>query len=271
MRFVPRKLFFTGDLSRGRPNWRIRLRTLITLGVLVSAIYLLLGWTADRVADSISAETEVRLFRWIDLGNEPRDDPAFDRAQSIFQRMLAAPDLRPLPYHLVLFDMEGPNAFALPGGLVAVTPDLLAELDHEIGLAFVLAHELGHHQHRHALKRLGRTLLYRLAIAAVAGPGDMSLVQNGVWLASQRYSREQEHDADRFGMERVHQVFGTTQGALEFFEAIHAQFGESSPLGAMFQTHPLTSERLERLRLIAAELNPSAPLVDSAEPYHERF
>ena len=192
MKFVPRRLVYTRDNSKGKPILKDWVKGLLSLGVFFVFAYFALGWTADVVANNISEETEAKLFQWLDVGDALSHQAEFAHLQEIFNRLKDAPDLRPLPYRLVMLEMEGPNAFALPGGTIGVTPALLDEVKSEIGLAFVLAHELGHQQHRHALKRLGRTLIYRIAMGWISGAGDLSLLNYSLSLATLKHSRDQE-------------------------------------------------------------------------------
>lgn len=260
MKFIPKQLNQSRDNSRGKAKIKDWVKGLASIALILVLGYLLLGLIADGVASSISEETEVNLFQWIDVGEVPADNEQFVRAQLIFERLTKLEGLRPLPYRLALFDAPMPNAFALPGGLVCVTSELLNELDSDIGLAFVLAHELGHHQHRHVLKRLGRTLLQRIVVSWISGQGDMMLLNNGVALASLSYSRNQEYEADYFGLNLVHQAYGTTDGAYQFFEQMLRVHGHGSHLENMLQTHPLTEDRIERLEEIAGQLEPSSKL-----------
>ena len=257
MKFLPRPLVKTRDNSRGKPRLKDWVKGLASVAIFLGVAYMALGWIADGIASSISEESEAELFQWLDIGDQPTNNLAFNEAQRIFEELLEDPQLRPLPYHLVLLDLGDPNAFALPGGLVGVTPGLLEIIDSEIGMAFVLAHELGHQQHRHALKRLGRALIHRIAIGWISGSGDLSLLNHALSLATLKHSRDQERDADDFGLALIHRVHGTTEGAFEFFEHIHNQAGDGSKIGAMFQTHPLTEERLRDLHEAATHLRGS--------------
>lgn len=259
MKFVPRRLNKSADASRGRPRWKDWAKGLTSVALIGYAVYLLLGLAADSVADRISEETEVEWFQWIDLGDAPHSQPGFDRAQRVFNRLCLDPELRPLPYELVFLDSVTPNAFALPGGLVAVTEGLLEMVDSEIGLAFVLAHELGHHQSRHALKRLGRTLVSRAVVALASGAGDLSALDHGLMLAGLAHTRGQEREADHFGLDLVHRVYGTTAGAFEFFEEVHAISGDGNRFSALLHTHPLTEDRIEELHKHEAQLLETSP------------
>ncbi|MAW62189.1 MAG: hypothetical protein CMJ94_15340 [Planctomycetes bacterium] len=259
MKFVPRRLQRTADGSRGKARWQDWAKGLTSVALVVWLVYLLLGVAADSVAEQISEETEVRWFKWVDLGDQPLEDPRFARAQRVFDALCRDPDLRPLPYKLVHLADKRPNAFALPGGLVAVTDGLLEMVDTEIGMAFVLAHELGHHQSRHALKRLGRTLVTRAALAVVSGAGDLSMLDNGLTLAGLAHTRSQEREADVYALDLVHRTYGTTAGAFEFFERVHALQGDGSRLASMLHSHPLTEDRIADLHARAADLPVTAP------------
>ena len=145
--------------------------------------------------------------------------------------------------------MPDPNAFALPGGGVGVTRGLLEKVESETGMAMVLAHELGHHAGRHSLKRIGRTLVWNTLLNVVLGGVDLSALELGLWLSESGYGREQERNADQFGMKLVHKIYGHTQGALEFFELVQTESGQDdSEWLAFTSTHPLTTERISYLK-----------------------
>lgn len=97
----------------------------------------------------------------------------------------------------------GANAFALPGGTVIVTDELveLAENDEEI--IAVLAHELGHVEGRHVMRRLAQTS--SMLVVWTAFTGDVSVAGLSILapdrLLAQSYSRSFERDADRFAFD----------------------------------------------------------------------
>lgn len=254
MRFVPKRLVETGDISRAREPRSHLLRTAAWVVAGCLGAYLVVGILADVVAMSIGESAEAAFFAFsASVGQERPDAPGFQRAREVFERLQARPELRPLPYRLVLLDMAEPNAIALPGGLVGVTRGLLERLEGEVGLAAVLGHELGHHQARHVLKRMGRTILWRLALSLLGG-GSTEVVSAALALADSSYSRDQEREADEIGLRLVHEVYGTTAGALEFFEKMEREQGEAAAWTALVRSHPPTRERIEALRRIALEL-----------------
>lgn len=72
----------------------------------------------------------------------------------------------------------------------------------EMGLAFVVAHELGHHQNRHALRILGRMLLLH-TVAAMFG-NSKNLLDSALNVSESGFSRKQEREADKFAFHLVH-------------------------------------------------------------------
>ncbi|MFQ5936944.1 MAG: M48 family metallopeptidase, partial [Acidiferrobacterales bacterium] len=142
----------------------------------------------------------------------------------------------------------GPNAFALPSGIVVLTDELvlLAKEDQEI--VAVLAHEMGHVVHRHALRRLLQDSVVVLLIAAVTG--DVTAITSlaatiPVVLVEAKYSRDFEREADHFALQylRQHDI------APKHFAAILLRMEKESPDGdAMhdyLSTHPATRERVK--------------------------
>lgn len=169
----------------------------------------------------------------------------------------------------------GPNALALPSGVVVFTDQLvrLAAADDE--LIAVLAHEIGHIEHRHALRHAIQGSTLGLAVTVLTG--DIASVSSmiaaiPVILTELGYSRDFEFEADRHAA-RVLQRNGLAPAALARalarLERSHggercaqkagANAGEGSSdchgesWWRYLSTHPPTAERIRRLDAIAAE------------------
>jgi len=259
LKFVPRRLKTSADASRGgHEGWRSRLKGALSAVLVLAGVYVLLGWTAAAVATHVPAGWETRWFGWAPDALELHEQPAAD-VQALFDHLLEDSTLLDFPYRLYVIDDDEPNAFAIPGGTVAVTRGLLEIVQGETGRALVLAHELGHLQLRHGLQRLGRVLLLQLTLAGV-GVDSNALVKNSFGLADLSHSRGQERAADAFGLELVYRRLGTTAGALEFFEKL-GEIEDASPLprtGSFLRTHPLSADRIDDLRTRAAALESGA-------------
>ena len=118
----------------------------------------------------------------------------------------------------------GANAFALPGGMVVVTDQLVGAMSEVPETAAVLAHELGHVHHRHSLQRLLQSSITALAAAAIYG--DVASLTSVVVtvptvLVQSAYSRDAEREADAFAFALLKQTgqspraFARAMAALE--------------------------------------------------------
>lgn len=231
---------------------------LLLLSALVIALISLLFFFAAEVAVRwVSPKTEqawmAELSRKL-VTIEPQEEPLrgkWAKAQDLLARLAAQAGAPELEFRLLLLEEKKPNAFALPGGGIGLTRGLLEAIDDEVGLAFVIAHELGHFKHRDHLRSFIRDGGRVVALTLLFGQGVGIASEANRWMALD-YSRDQERAADRYGLELVHRAFGHVRGAEKLFQKLQAS--ESLPAWAyMFATHPDTQERLQNLRVMAAE------------------
>lgn len=234
---------------------------LVVLLLLVAVLfggYKLVGVAADFIAEKIPDKMEAELFGELGARDSSwRADASTDarqRAKAVFDKLVEAKDLRQLRYRLFFISDPDPNAFAMPGGAIAVTDGLLAMLEGNIGLAMVIGHEFGHQQHRHSLRSLGRSLIVAGIVALTVG--DVSAIVSLIMgLAEKSHSREQELQADDYGIRMVHKVFGMTAGATEFFEKMEKNSGSTGgKLLSMLSTHPYTPDRIAQIKKLQKQL-----------------
>jgi predicted Zn-dependent protease len=146
----------------------------------------------------------------------------------------------------------GPNALALPGGIIIVTDDMVHLAPNEDELLAVLAHEIGHVQGRHALRMILQDSGVIVLIAALAGDAvSMSVLAAALptALLQSHYSRQFEKEADEYAFAHLRrhgyspQLFADMMRRLQ--QADRRPAGESGVLRYL-STHPLTEERIER-------------------------
>ena len=136
-------------------------------------------------------------------------DPGLQLYVSDIGKKLAAVSDRPdLPYEFVVLNNSVPNAWALPGGKIAVNRGLLLHLEDEAQLAAVLAHEIVHAAARHSASRMTTGTLMNIGVAALGmasqsyglGQAGSSFARLGAsaWMA--KYSRDDELESDAYGM-----------------------------------------------------------------------
>jgi beta-barrel assembly-enhancing protease len=187
--------------------------------------------------------------------------------QEVNQRVAEHAD-RELPYEIEVLNSSIPNAWALPGGKMAINRGLLTEMSSEAELAAVLGHEIVHAAARHGAQAQSRAALAQGAViiggiavgvaterdeyAAVAMLGGML----GAQLITQRYSRRAELEADRFGMVYMHRAGYHPEGAISLQETF-VRLSEGRDQGflqGLFASHPPSPERVEANQRTADEL-----------------
>ncbi len=187
--------------------------------------------------------------------------------QEVGQRVAAEAD-RELPYEFYVINSSVPNAWALPGGKMAINRGLLTEMDSEAELAAVLGHEVVHAAARHGAQAQSRGALMQGAVilggvavgvatdrqdyATVAMLGGMV----GAQLITQRYSRRAELEADRFGMVYMHRAGYNPEGAVHLQESFVrlSEGRDSGFMAGLFASHPPSRERVEANQRTADEL-----------------
>lgn len=251
MKHVAKELKDTVDISRGvSPKYEFA-KLLVLLGVAFVVGYAVLGVVADTIAEQIPERLEAKLFAGMEAHAPKKGFVAekYQRAEQLFERLVRAGSLRPLPYKLLYVDINEPNAFAIPGGGVGVTRGLLELVEHEEGLAMVLGHELGHQQKRHVLRSIGRSLIWAVIQAYVLEESSGAASSLVIHMMSSAHSRAAEYEADSIGLQLASKVLGPSDSYLEFFEKIHEQYenGENR-WSFLLRSHPLTVDRMKRLR-----------------------
>jgi len=183
------------------------------------------------------------------------DDPRLKEYITSIGMRLAKISHRPdLPYAFKVVNDSSPNAFAMPGGNIAITRGLLGALENEAQLAAVLGHELGHVTARHSVQNLQRGILLNMGLQVLAISSSGTSYSGAARQAGQvagsildsSYSREQEREADRLGIDYMVQAQYSPKGAVELQEFLAQKSGEGeSPwLQGLFRTHPFSKERM---------------------------
>jgi len=193
---------------------------------------------------------------------------------------LASLSERPgLPYSFVVLNNSTPNAWALPGGKIAITRGLLLQLENEAELAAVLSHEIVHTAARHGAKAIERGLLLNVGLA---GLGSMvkdqrraDLLMGGATTAmaliSTKYSRDSEREADKYAVRYLYRAGYHPQAAVSLQEKFVKLDNEknTSWLTGLFATHPPSQERVEAYQALLASMDPAPSGKLDAEQYQK--
>jgi len=234
---------------------------ILTAGLiaLFAGTYLLLGLLVDIVASRISYDTESTLFSVIkshyQFNTEDDSLQEKEKIQEIVDNLQKCTDI-PYPITVHMVKSEDANAFALPGGNIVVFSGLLSAVAEENGLAFVLAHELGHFTGRDHLRGLGRGLvLYSLSAVLTGGDSSLStLLAPSLGITSASYSQARESRADKVALDTLYCQAGNIKGATAFFEyMLGKETAAEFKLFHHFSSHPQTKKRLEELEEYAIQ------------------
>lgn len=108
----------------------------------------------------------------------------------------------PAPQYTLLFRKSkiGPNAFALPGGFVVLTDELVAIAPSDAAVLGVLGHELGHLHHHHVMQRLISTSVIGSVTVLIFGDASTFVAGAVAALLDANYSREAETEADQYAL-----------------------------------------------------------------------
>jgi Zn-dependent protease with chaperone function len=271
-------------------SWRWVLASAVALVVLLGVIQ---QWGLPVAARAVVAVTPLSVDST--LGDtslavidehlmRPSKLPAAEQARlrEAFAKAVSAMPPGSVPAWQLVFRRSriGANAFALPGGTLVMTDELveLVGRDDKV-ITAVLAHELGHVRHRHGIRMLIQaTALSGLAAMVV---GDFSTVLAGVpvLLGQASYSRDAEREADQEAV-RILKAAGISPAVMvTMFEKIAAQRSEAaksgkagksgepvdanppgdklpdqeSGLGIAFASHPADAERIRYFQEAAGE------------------
>lgn len=190
------------------------------------------------------------------MGGEYNDSQLASYINTVGRRLGQYSQRPELPYQFKVVNDSSPNAFALPGGFIAISRGLLVNLENEAQLAAVLGHEVGHVEARHSVQGMQRGTLLGLGVAVLSGatgntaygPLAEQAGQLAAGLVDKSYSRDQERESDRLGIDTMVKAGYNPKGAVQLQDFFYRQMeGGAEPmwLTGLFRTHPFSKERLQ--------------------------
>ena len=156
-----------------------------------------------------------------------------------------------MPYNFQVVNATYINAYAFPGGSIAITRGILLSLENEAELASLIGHELGHVNARHSAEQqskgqISSILVAGLSVAAEtqgAGLGDWAQKLGGLsqGLFLSKYSRDNEREADALGHQYMAQSGYSSRGFTGLMEMLNdLNTSKPSTTQMLFATHPMS-------------------------------
>ena len=218
--------------------------------------------TNENALNVLTTEEEIQLGRKmsseIEKEEKRLDNPAIQTyVRRIGERLAQQSPRQDVPYEFTVIDNpEIVNAFALPGGHMYIYTGLMMMCDNEAELASVMAHEIGHVAAKHHGETLTRQMGYQaladIILGRNASQGVQAVSQLAANAAAMSFSRAQEREADRLGMDFLFRAGYKPEPMVDFMRKL-AQLEQEQGEGRQprflqfMASHPATEERIASL------------------------
>lgn len=183
--------------------------------------------TVRNIAETVTAPIEVTSQQEIAIGRQvmanftpmPETSPQSQRVQKIGERLAQQAKRKDITYHFYVVNMPMVNAFAVPGGFIMVTSGMLALVENDDELAWVIGHEITHIENRHALVRMRQ----EIARQKLHLPGVDELAKLAETMLRLGYSENMELEADRGGARLMILADYNANAAIQLIEYMEGQ------------------------------------------------
>jgi predicted Zn-dependent protease len=142
----------------------------------------------------------------------------------------------------------GPNAFALPGGTMVMTDELVKLVNDDEVVLGVMGHELGHVTQRHGVRQLVQATALQTVLSVAFGDYGSLITTAPLVLGTMGYSREHEREADAESIRFMRAAGISPLVMVKFFEAVRTEQKTKTtktPLGiSIISSHPADEERI---------------------------
>jgi len=202
-----------------------------------------------KIGDDVSAKIRAR-FGVV-------QDPAVHKYVTLVGLSVARASERPrLGWTFIVLDTDGVNAFAAPGGIVHITRGALGLVKNEAELAGVLAHEVGHVAHKHAVNAIRKSKAVQMGTQAAAKDRApyLNQVANKAYeiVLENAFDRGDEIDADKASVMYAQKAGYSPVTLADFLTRLDDRNKGQAERNGLFASHPETKERIDKVRTAAA-------------------
>jgi predicted Zn-dependent protease len=254
---------------RAQQSWR---GVLAALALLLSVLAAAYQWGLPVAARSIAALVPLSVDealgrnalaqidgRWMQPSQLPAD--VQQRLRERFAQSMQATYPKAAPAYQLVFRQSkiGPNAFALPGGTMVMTDELVKLVNDDEVVMGVLGHEIGHVTLRHGMRQLVQLGVLQGVMSIAFGDYGSLITTAPLLLGGAAYSRDAEREADAHSIRFMQASHISPLVMVKFFQAMQAEQknkDKSSPLGiSIISSHPADEERMAKFRA-ASKMQP---------------
>jgi Zn-dependent protease with chaperone function len=250
---------------RAQQSWRGVLAALAVVVCLTAAAYqwglpaaahTIAGWVPLSVDEALGRNALAQIDgSWMQPSQLPPETQT--RLRERFAAAMQAAYPQGVPAYRLEFRKSkiGPNAFALPGGTMVLTDELVKLVSDDAVVLGVLGHEIGHVTLRHGMRQLVQLGVLQGVLSIAFGDYGSLITTAPLLLGGAAYSRDAEREADAHAI-RFMQANGISPLVMvKFFETMRAEQktkDKSTPLGiSIISSHPADEERMEKFRQAA--------------------
>lgn len=210
---------------------------------------------ADQIVDEVTLIEDPEVQAWV-------DDMGYRLVET------SPPTKQDFLFHVTT--NKEVNAFAIPGGFCYVNLGLILYADNEAQVAAVMGHEVNHVTKRHGLMRIQRGMGLGVLVAgasilvedSTARAATVAAGSGAGFLAMQKGSRDDEREADKYGVAAMYEAGWDPREGAKFFDKLHqlSGGGSSSAFETWLSTHPPSPERVKNIEKQIADYDLNVPM-----------
>jgi len=179
-------------------------------------------------------------------GYEIKNNDQLDSAMFVItHRLLDSIGLTDYDYHIRVVDDKQVNAFTLPGGNIFINKGLIEFSDQPEEVAAVLAHEIGHVEHRHVVSKLIKEFGLAIIFSIITGGDAVLLTELSKTVVSSVFDRKQEREADRYALELMERSHINPKSMAAFFRKLNREGMSYDEKLEILMTHPHHNSRIK--------------------------
>ena len=236
---------------------KLGLELLIVLGIIVLIWFFFKWWNLNEEIKNpfeLAVEKEEQLGRFL-LENYEKVIPIIEKAkvkqiiEKIRKRLTDELEFSEYNYKIIVVNNPNINAFAFPGGYILVFSGLLNFADSAEEVAAVLAHEIGHIENKHVVKKLVKAVGLQTIKVVLSGGDSVVLTEVGETIISSFFDRHQEKEADKFALDLLVETNIDPRIIATFFRRLKNKYKSKiqdiSEKLEIINTHPNITSRIQ--------------------------